>query len=69
MYRNVELVYILFYSLHFLLPPAMLLSKLEARSDFSQRGSMMVSRIKNGTGDLHMVLDYQHVTLTCAMGS
>lgn len=69
MYRNVELVNISFYSLHFLVPPAMLLSKLEACSDVSQCGSMMVSRRKNGTGDLHMVLNYQYVTLTCAMGS
>lgn len=69
MRRQVELSYILFCSLHFLLPPAMLLSKLEAPSDISQQGSMMVSITKNGTGELFMVLKFQHVTLTYAVVS
>lgn len=55
-------------SLQFLLLPAMMLTTLEDPLDVLQCCSMLVVRNENGTGDLHEVLKYQHVTLPYAMG-
>lgn len=60
---RVKLDYTLFFSLHFILSPATLLSKLYASFDVSQFDNMMLSVRKNGSKNLCMAFTW-HLTLT-----
>lgn len=53
----------LFFSLHFILSPATLLSELDASFDVSQLDNMMLSIRKNGSRNLCMAFTW-HLTLT-----